>query len=96
MLKLENGKPEEDFRYVGITDLNPNLRYVGYEFSIVGLVKPDDFFETSRNVRFELMSIFYKNSVKMPVSNVVFQTEEMNTSKDKVYLSDGTPAEKNI
>ena len=54
LLRLEDGTPEEDFRYIGITDLNPNLKYVGYELCIVGLVKPDDYFETSRSVRFEM------------------------------------------
>ncbi len=39
-----------------VTDLNPNLKYVGYEFCITGLIKPEDYFETSRQVRFELMA----------------------------------------
>lgn len=76
LLRGEDGTPEEDFRYIGITDLNPNLRYVGYEFCMVALVKPEDFFETSRNVRFELMSTFHKNLVMMPLSNVLFQSEQ--------------------
>jgi small-conductance mechanosensitive channel len=69
LLRLEDGSPEECFQYVGITDLNPNLKYVGYEFCVVGLVNPDDYFETSRQVRFELMSVFYENQVQMPASN---------------------------
>ena len=36
LLRLEDGTPEEDFRYIGITDLNPNLKYVGYELCISG------------------------------------------------------------
>ena len=56
----------EPFKYVGVTDLNPNLKYVGYEFCIIGLIKPEDYFETSRQVRFELMSMFHKNQVQMP------------------------------
>jgi small-conductance mechanosensitive channel len=28
----------EPFQYIGITDINPNLKYVGYEFCIVGTV----------------------------------------------------------
>jgi small-conductance mechanosensitive channel len=70
LLRLADGTPEENFQYVGITDLNPNLKYVGYEFCVVGLVNPDDYFETSRQVRFELMSIFYENQVQMPASNL--------------------------
>jgi small-conductance mechanosensitive channel len=69
LLRLKDGSPEECFQYVGITDLNPNLKYVGYEFCVVGLVNPDDYFETSRQVRFELMSVFYENQVQMPASN---------------------------
>ncbi|MFB3165102.1 mechanosensitive ion channel family protein [Neobacillus sp. 179-J 1A1 HS] len=69
LLRLEDGSPEECFQYVGITDLNPNLKYVGYEFCVVGLVNPVDYFETSRQVRFELMSVFYENQVQMPASN---------------------------
>ncbi|NYE03963.1 small-conductance mechanosensitive channel [Bacillus niacini] len=69
LLRLEDGSPEECFQYVGITDLNPNLKYVGYEFCVVGLVNPDDYFETSRQVRFELMSVFYEYQVQMPASN---------------------------
>jgi small-conductance mechanosensitive channel len=74
LLILEDGTPEENFQYVGITDLNPNLKYVGYEFCVVGLVKPDDYFETSRQVRFELMSVFHENKVQMPASNLALQT----------------------
>jgi small-conductance mechanosensitive channel len=73
LLLLEDGTPEENFQYVGITDLNPNLKYVGYEFCVVGLVKPDDYFETSRQVRFELMSVFHENKVQMPASNLALQ-----------------------
>ncbi|MFJ5717490.1 mechanosensitive ion channel family protein [Neobacillus sp. NPDC093127] len=76
LLRGEDGTPEQDFRYYGITDLNPNLRYVGYEFCMVALVKPENFFETSRNVRFELMSVLHKNLVLMAVSNVLFQSEQ--------------------
>jgi len=65
----------EPFKYVGVTDLNPNLKYVGYEFCITGLIKPEDYFETSRQVRFELMSMFHKNQVQMPAANMVVTTE---------------------
>lgn len=65
----------EPFQYIGITDLNPNLKYVGYEFCIVGLVKPEEYFETSRQVKFELMSIFHKNQVQMPTANMHVHTE---------------------
>ncbi|MFD6442812.1 mechanosensitive ion channel family protein, partial [Peribacillus sp. NPDC060186] len=34
LLRIEDGTPEEDFRYLGITDLNPNLKYVGYELCL--------------------------------------------------------------
>ena len=37
LLLLEDGTPEEAFKYLGITDLNPNLKYVGYEVCVVGL-----------------------------------------------------------
>ncbi|PFK46631.1 mechanosensitive ion channel protein [Bacillus cereus] len=67
----------EPFQYIGITDLNPNLKYVGYEFCMVGLVKPEEYFETSRQVRFELMSIFYKNQVQMPAANMFVHTEKV-------------------
>lgn len=67
----------EPFQYIGITDLNPNLKYVGYEFCIVGLVKPEEYFETSRQVRFELMSIFHKNQVQMPTANMFVHTETL-------------------
>ncbi|WJE55516.1 mechanosensitive ion channel family protein (plasmid) [Bacillus cereus] len=67
----------EPFQYIGITDLNPNLKYVGYEFCIVGLVKPEEYFETSRQVRFELMSIFHKNQVQMPTANMFVHTEKL-------------------
>ncbi|MGW6300225.1 mechanosensitive ion channel family protein [Peribacillus butanolivorans] len=74
LLRLEDGTPEEDFRYLGITDLNPNLKYVGYELCIVGLVKPEDYFETSRNVRFEMMSALHEHQIQMPSSNLLVQT----------------------
>ncbi|MGG2091585.1 mechanosensitive ion channel family protein [Bacillus sp. S13(2024)] len=67
----------ESFQYVGVTDLNPNLKYVGYEFCIVGLVKPEEYFETSRQVRFELMSIFHENQVQMPAVNMFVHTEKL-------------------
>ncbi|MDR4329593.1 mechanosensitive ion channel family protein [Bacillus pseudomycoides] len=67
----------EPFQYIGITDLNPNLKYVGYEFCIVGLVKPEEYFETSRQVRFELMSVFHKNQVQMPTANMFVHTEKL-------------------
>jgi small-conductance mechanosensitive channel len=70
LLRNPDGSPEESFQYVGITDLNPNLKYVGYEFCVIGLVNPDDYFETSRQVRFELMSVFYEHQVQMPASNL--------------------------
>ncbi|MFC3882285.1 mechanosensitive ion channel family protein [Bacillus songklensis] len=75
LLRLEDGTPEEDFQYLGITDLNPNLKFVGYEFCIVGLVKPEYYFETSRNVRFELMATFHENQVCMPAANVLYRAE---------------------
>ncbi|GHH98692.1 mechanosensitive ion channel family protein [Neobacillus kokaensis] len=67
----------EPFQYVGITDLNPNLKYVGYEFCITGLVRPEEYFETSRQVRFELMSACHKEQVQMPASNMFVQTEKL-------------------
>ncbi|MFD0824350.1 mechanosensitive ion channel family protein [Neobacillus sp. M.A.Huq-85] len=66
----------EPFQYIGITDLNPNLKYVGYEFCIVGTVKPEEYFEISRQVRFELMSIFHKNQVGMPTANMFVHTDK--------------------
>ncbi|MFB5282555.1 mechanosensitive ion channel family protein [Peribacillus sp. Hz7] len=75
LLLLEDGTPEEAFQYVGITDLNPNFKYVGYEFCVVGLVKPEEYFEISRKVRFEMMSLFYDHGVHMPASNLLFQGE---------------------
>ncbi|HWL23717.1 MAG TPA: mechanosensitive ion channel family protein [Ureibacillus sp.] len=78
LLLLEDGTPEEAFQYVGITDLNPNFKYVGYEFCVVGLVKPEEYFETSRKVRFEMMSLFYDHGVQMPASNLLFQGETGN------------------
>ena len=73
LLRLEDGTPEEDFRYIGITDLNPNLKYVGYELCIVGLVKPDDYFETSRSVRFEMMTALHEHQILMPSSHLLVQ-----------------------
>ncbi|MFJ7940998.1 mechanosensitive ion channel family protein [Peribacillus sp. NPDC096622] len=73
LLRLEDGTPEEDFRYIGITDLNPNLKYVGYELCIVGLVKPDDYFETSRCVRFEMMTALHEHKILMPSSHLLVQ-----------------------
>ncbi|UZD49254.1 mechanosensitive ion channel family protein [Peribacillus frigoritolerans] len=73
LLRLEDGTPEEDFRYIGITDLNPNLKYVGYELCIVGLVKPDDYFETSRSVRFEIMTALHEHQIQMPSSHLLVQ-----------------------
>ena len=67
----------ESFKYIGVTDLNPNLKYVGYEFCIVGLVKPEEYFEISRQVRFELMSIFHENQVQMPAANMFVHTEKL-------------------
>jgi small-conductance mechanosensitive channel len=78
LLMLEDGTPEEVFQYVGITDLNPKNKYVGYEFCVKGLVKPEEYFETSRNVRFELMSVFYDHDIQMPASNLLFQGETGN------------------
>ncbi|MEH6948834.1 mechanosensitive ion channel family protein [Bacillus sp. JJ634] len=78
LLLLEDGTPEEAFQYVGITDLNPNFKYVGYEFCVVGLVKPEEYFEISRKVRFEMMSLFYDHGVQMPASNLLFQGETGN------------------
>ncbi|USK71145.1 mechanosensitive ion channel family protein [Peribacillus asahii] len=78
LLLLEDGTPEEAFQYVGITDLNPNFKYVGYEFCVVGLVKPEEYFEISRKVRFEMMSLFYDHGVQMPASNLLFQGEVGN------------------
>ncbi|SFD49712.1 Small-conductance mechanosensitive channel [Bacillus sp. 491mf] len=76
LYRIEN-EVVEPFRYIGVTDLNPNLKYVGYEFCIVGLVKPEEYFETSRQVRFELMSIFHKNQVQMPAANMFVHTETL-------------------
>ena len=70
LYKVED-EAAEPFKYVGVTDLNPNLKYVGYEFCITGLIKPEDYFETSRQVRFELMSMFHKNQVQMPAANML-------------------------
>lgn len=78
LLLEEDGTPEEAFKYLGITDLNPNLKYVGYEVCVMGLVKPEEYFETSRNVRYEMMSLFYEHGVQMPASNLVFKGEKEN------------------
>lgn len=66
LLKGADGKPEQEFQYIGITDLNPNQRYLGYELCLVGLVYPDDYFEASRKIRFELMKVFHEHRVHMP------------------------------
>jgi len=66
LLKLEDGTPEQEFEYIGITDLNPQHKYVGYELCIVGLVRPEDYFEVSRQVRFELLKVFHEQHVNMP------------------------------
>jgi hypothetical protein len=84
LLRLEDGTPEQDFRYIGITDLNPNLKYVGYELCIVGLVKPEYYFETSRNVRSEIMTIFHENQVHMPAANLFFHTETGNFQPSEI------------
>ncbi|WP_026572875.1 mechanosensitive ion channel family protein [Bacillus sp. UNC438CL73TsuS30] len=76
LFRLENGAVEP-FQYIGITDLNPNIKYVGYEFCIVGMVRPEEYFETSRQVRFELMSFFHKNQVEMPTANMFVHTDKL-------------------
>lgn len=76
LLPLEDGEPEQDFRYIGVTNLNPNQKYLGYELCIVGLVNPEDYFQTSRDVRFELLSVFYDNEVQMPAANLMMQSEK--------------------
>lgn len=81
LYKLE-GKAVEPFQYIGITDLNPNLKYVGYEFCIVGLVKPEDYFEASRQVRFELMSIFHKDQIQIPTANMFAHTEGLQDAPE--------------
>jgi small-conductance mechanosensitive channel len=74
LLKLDDGTPEQEFRFHGITDLNPNKRFEGYELTLVGLVYPDDYFEVSRNVRFELMKVFHDHQVQMPGMYLYNQT----------------------
>jgi small-conductance mechanosensitive channel len=74
LLKLNDGTPEQEFRFYGITDLNPNQRFEGYELCVVGLVIPDDYFEVSRNIRFELMKVFNEHQVQMPGMNLYNQT----------------------
>ncbi|CAM4398325.1 mechanosensitive ion channel protein [Bacillus manliponensis] len=81
LYRIEN-EAVEPFQYIGVTDLNPNLKYVGYEFCIVCLVKPEEYFETSRQVRFELMSIFHKNQVQMPAVNMFVHTENLLQTND--------------
>lgn len=76
LLRLEDGTPEEDFRYIGITDLNPNLKYVGYELCLVGLVKPEHYFETARSVRFEMMTALHENQILMPSSHLLVQANQ--------------------
>jgi len=66
LLKMEDGSPEQEFQFIGITDLNPNQKYVGYELCMVGLVWPDDYFEVSRQVRFELLKVFHEHQIHMP------------------------------
>jgi small-conductance mechanosensitive channel len=66
LLKLGDGSPEQEFQFIGITDLNPNQKYVGYELCMVGLVQPEDYFEVSRQVRFELLKVFHEHQVNMP------------------------------
>jgi small-conductance mechanosensitive channel len=66
LLKLPDGTPEQEFRFHGITSLNPNDRFEGYELCIVGLVSPDDYFEVSRNVRFEMIKVIQAHQVQMP------------------------------
>jgi len=73
LLKLEDGTPEQDFRFHGITDLNPLNRFEGYELCLVGLVVPDHYFEVSRNVRFELLKLFHEHQVQMPGMNLYNQ-----------------------
>ncbi|MBM7651015.1 mechanosensitive ion channel family protein [Neobacillus cucumis] len=75
LLKLDDGRPEQEFQFIGITDLNPNIKYVGYELCLVGLVWPDDYFEVSRKVRFELLKIFHENQIHMP--GMVLYNEQM-------------------
>ncbi|MDM5358953.1 mechanosensitive ion channel family protein [Peribacillus sp. ACCC06369] len=76
LLRLEDGTPEEDFRYIGITDLNPNLKYVGYELCLVGLVKPEHYFETARSVRFEMMTALHEHQILMPSSHLLVQANQ--------------------
>ncbi|WP_420489642.1 mechanosensitive ion channel family protein [Neobacillus vireti] len=66
LIKTEDGRPEQEFQFIGITDLNPNHKYVGYELCMVGLVWPDDYFEVSRLVRFELLRVFHEHQINMP------------------------------
>jgi small-conductance mechanosensitive channel len=74
LLKLEDGTPEQEFQFLGITDINPNQRYTGYELCIVGIVLPDDYFEVSRQVRFELMKVIYEHQVDMPGMDLYKET----------------------
>ncbi|TWD98735.1 small-conductance mechanosensitive channel [Neobacillus bataviensis] len=84
LLKMEDGSPEQEFQFIGITDLNPNQKYVGYELCMVGLVWPDDYFEVSRQVRFELLKVFHKHQINMP--GMVLYNDPLNdqTLPDKV------------
>lgn len=75
LLKMEDGRPEQEFQFIGITDLNPNHNYVGYELCMVGLVWPDDYFEVSRQVRFELLRAFHEHQINMP--GMVFYNESL-------------------
>lgn len=76
LLRLEDGTPEQEFRFHGITDLNPNQKFMGYELCVVGLVKPDDYWEASRQVRFEILSVFHENQIEIPAVHLHFQNEE--------------------
>ncbi|WP_430539976.1 mechanosensitive ion channel family protein [Neobacillus drentensis] len=75
LLIMEDGSPEQEFQFIGITDLNPYHKYVGYELCMVGLVWPDDYFEVSRQVRFELLRIFHEHQINMP--GMVFYHESL-------------------
>ncbi|WP_160725809.1 mechanosensitive ion channel family protein [Bacillus sp. USDA818B3_A] len=66
LLRMEDGNPEQEFQFIGVTDLNPNQKYVGYELCMAGLVWPEDYFEASRQVRFELLKVFHEHQVNMP------------------------------
>ncbi|PLS01898.1 mechanosensitive ion channel family protein [Neobacillus cucumis] len=84
LLKKEDGHPEQEFQFIGITDLNPNQKYVGYELCMVGLVWPDDYFEVSRQVRFELLKVFHEHQINMPGMLLYKDTIFDQTLSDKV------------